>query len=78
MLDIYDEYKCIGKEMPLLLCRRRLIHDGCALPSSEMLRCEPRLALQHFVPCHTVLNFSAAARGLAGVSKTPKNQLKPC
>ena len=41
MLDVCDEYNCIGMEMPLLLCRRRLSPTLIDVMAAEWVRCEP-------------------------------------
>ena len=38
MLDVCDEYNCIGMEMPLLLCRRRLSPTLIPIMAAEWVR----------------------------------------
>ena len=59
MLDVCDEYNCIGREMPLLLCRRRLSPTLIDVMAAEWVRVlRAAAALQHFVQWSPVTRFS--------------------
>ena len=68
MLDVCDEYNCIGMEMPLLLCRRRLSPTLIPIMAAEwvrVLRAAERFTLfVQWSPAVTRFsNFCSAARG---------------
>ena len=80
MLDVCDEYNCIGGEMPLLLCRRRLSPTLIDVMAAEWVRVlRAAAALQHFVqwsPVTPVTRFSTSALQLGGLAVCQNSPLK--